>query len=88
MGCVGVSADLGFSAPAVDSLSLCGFKFPPTFKFSIGFKLPGFVLELPLPFPLPWITLNCDLANPLSAGWGGGRKAVFNADAFDECAPD
>lgn len=84
MACVGVSADIGFAAPSLDSLSLCGFTFPPRFVFNLGFRIPGFKLVLPT-IPFPWITLNCDLNDPISAGWGGGRMPQFDVSAFDEC---
>jgi hypothetical protein len=87
MGCVGVSADLGFTAPALDAASLCGFKFPPTIVFKFGFSLPAFLFTLPK-IPFPWLSLNCDLAKPVSLGWGGGRMPQFDTSAFDDCAPD
>lgn len=87
MGCVGVSADIGFGAPALDAVSICGFKFPPKFNFKFGFSLPA-LPPFPPQIPFPWIVLNCDLSKPISLGWGGGRVPVYNADAWDECAPD
>lgn len=80
MACVGVSADVGFDAPALDSASLCGFKFPPIFKFSFGFVFPGISFDFAL--PIPYIALTCDLNNPVSAGFGGGRMPTFDAEAF------
>jgi len=32
--------------------------------------------------PIPYIALTCDLNNPVSAGFGGGRMPTFDAEAF------
>ena len=87
MACVGVSADIGFDAPTLDSMSICGFKFPPKITLSFGFTLPGFLFTLPK-LPFPWIQLKCDLADPVALGFGGGRVPQFDTSAFDECASD
>ena len=85
MGCVGVSADIGFDAPAPGSFSLCGFSFPPKISFSLGFSLPS-LPSFSLSFFFPFLTLSCDLSAPIKVDWGGGRVAVFDPDAFGECA--
>ena len=87
MGCVGVSADIGFAAPALDDFSICGFSFPPKIVFAFGFHIPGLTIKLPT-LPFPWLNLVCDLAKPVDLGWGGGRVPQFDVSAFDECASD
>jgi hypothetical protein len=86
MACIGISADIGFAAPSLDAMSICGFKFP---KITFGFKfaIPGWLFTLPK-IPFPWLSLKCDLATPVDLGWGGGRVPQFDVSAFDECAPD
>lgn len=80
-----VDASASFE-PGPDAISICGFKFPPTFKFSFGFKLPSLTLPLPPKFSFS-IGINCDLDNPfdVSGGveWGGGRKASGPRDPDD-----
>lgn len=70
-----VTGDAGF-APGPTSTSLCGFKFPPIFRFKFGFNLPAISLPLPISFTFS-IGINCNLDNPfdVSAGvkYGGGR---------------
>ncbi len=69
----GVDASAGFS-PSPSGASLCGFGLP-SFKFNIGFRLPAFP---PAGFPPTFnffLSLNCDLSNPIdsSFSYGGGR---------------
>lgn len=87
MGCVSVSADVGFTAPSVDSASLCGFQFPPNFMFNVGFNTPA-IPTIDITILFPWLSLQCDLSAPFSGGWGGGRVSVYNADSWDDCAPE
>lgn len=84
-----VEADAGF-APGPTSFDICGFKFPPLFKFSFRFNLPTF--ELPT-FNFNFaIGINCSLDNPfdVSAGvsYGGGRKASGPRDPDYKDAED
>lgn len=78
-----VQLDAGFE-PSPSGATLCGFGIP-TFALNLAFKIP-----IP-PFPtLPtfdyFITLNCDLSNPIDAefGFGGGRVGTADVDSDDE----
>lgn len=78
-----VQADAGFE-PSPTGATLCGWGFP-AFQFSLNFKIP------PLPFPsLPtfdyFISLNCDLSDPIDASFefGGGRVGQSDVDSDDE----
>ena len=85
-----VTADASFE-PGPSAVSLCGFAFPPTFKFSFGFKLPSLTLPLPINFFFN-LGINCSLDNPfdLSAGVsaGGGRTALGPRDPDELAAED
>jgi hypothetical protein len=72
------SASVGFE-PAPTGASLCGFGIP---GFSLSIKLPSFSLPS-ISFSLPTFALglNCDLSNPLSVGFGGGRVSGVDPDA-------
>jgi hypothetical protein len=79
-----VEAGIDFDPNPPTAATLCGFQLPK-FTFGFEFLLP----ELPpclvdptscLP-PIPFISLNCDLADPISVGWGGGRET--NVDPED-----
>ena len=72
-----VEAGIDFDPEPPTASSLCGFKFPPTFNFFFSFNLPALPACLLDPLsciPFPWLSLNCDLANPVSVGWGGGKE--------------
>lgn len=78
-----VTADAGFES-GPDAIDLCGFKFPPLFKFSFGLNLPS--IQLPtFNFNLA-IGLSCS-TNPfdMSAGvkYGGGRVGSGPKDPDD-----
>lgn len=85
-----VEADAGF-ATGPTAFDICGFKFPPLFRFSFGFKLPSLNLPLPIKFSFS-LGINCSLDNPfdVSAGvtYGGGRKASGPRDPDDKDAED
>ena len=87
---VGVDASASFE-PGPTSISLCGFKFPPLFKFSFGFKLPSLKLPLPISFFFN-LGINCDLDNPfdVSAGvnYGGNRAVLGPQDPDDKDAKE
>jgi hypothetical protein len=71
-----VEAGVDFDLNPPTASSLCGFKFPPTFSFSFSFHIPGFPACITNPLsciPIPWLSLSCDLSNPISGGWGGER---------------
>lgn len=78
-----VEADVDFDPSPPTAQSLCGFKFPPTFSFGFGFNLPALPACLLDPMsciPFPWLSLNCDLAEPVSAGWGGGKTPTMDTE--------
>lgn len=79
-----VEAGVDFDPSPPTASSLCGFKFHPSFSFSFGFHLPALPACLLDPLsciPIPWISLSCDLANPVSAGWGGGKEVNVDKDS-------
>lgn len=83
---IDVDADFDLDPPTASSL--CGFKFP-TFNFSFGFNLPPIPACLLDPMsciPFPFLSLNCDLADPISVGWGGGKVAAVDPSE-DESKP-
>jgi hypothetical protein len=77
--------------PAPDAASICGFKFPPSFSFSLnatGISIPLPTFNLPLPFNLGFvIPLKCDLSDPTAneTKFGGGKVQTGNpkAEAVD-----
>lgn len=70
--------------PSPTGASICGFGVP-SFSFGLSIKLPA----LPIP-QLPtfdfFVSLNCDLSNPIDASFafGGGRVGSADIDADDE----
>jgi len=73
-------ADAGFK-PSPSGTTLCGFGLP---TFFVSIRLPPF--QFP-PFDFPpnlnlSLSLNCDLAHPLTAEtpFGGGRKSTQDPD--------
>lgn len=85
----GVTADVGLP-PSPSATDLCGFKFPPTLQFKIGFSLPSGGIQFPPQLPVPHLALalNCNASNPLSVNagiaWGGGRKPNAPPDPDSE----
>jgi hypothetical protein len=85
---LGPTASAGLTNAPIATISLCGFDFSiPGFTFAFGFQLPNFSFGLPFP-PFPWLTLNCDLNKPISAGWGGGRFSTSLPCADESNQPD
>lgn len=79
-----VSADAGF-APSPTGSALCGFPFPISFNYNLGFRLPFKIPAFPPTFDY-FLAFNCDLSNPVSAnfGFGGGRVSTQDKDADPE----
>jgi hypothetical protein len=74
-----VNADFDPDPPTASSL--CGFRFPPNFTFGFGLNfppIPACLLDPLSCIPFPWLSLNCDLAEPISLGWGGGKEVAVD----------
>ena len=75
---------IGLSTPTLVSFTICGFTFvfPPPLSFVFSFELPSLSLLLQLPSIYFYLSINCNILNPLAVGaglaYGGGR--VSNAD--------
>lgn len=85
-----VEVGVDFDPEPPTASSLCGFKFPPSFSFSFGFNLTGIPACITDPMsciPFPWLSLNCDLANPVSVGWGGGKTPTVDSEDNTEQNP-
>lgn len=85
-----VDAGVDFDPSPPTASSICGFKFPPSFHFFFSFHLPGLPACLVDPLsciPIPWLSLRCDLSDPIGAGWGGGRPVSHDDESTDEASP-
>ena len=82
-----VNLDAGFE-PSPTGASICGFGVP-SFFLSLNFIIPGFPPDFGLPIFDFFITLNCDLSDPIDAdfSFGGGRVGQSDVDSDDEAVP-
>ena len=72
--------DAGFE-PSPTGSTLCGFGFP---RFNLSINLPGFAFpDIAFPNLSLAIGLNCDLSEPFTAEFGGGRVPNYDADQDD-----
>jgi len=70
-------------APSPTGFEICGFQIPG-FEFNVTFRIPGFPsFDFP-PFFFFALALNCDLSNPISAGFGGGRAGTSGLEDDEE----